>query len=114
MKAVNTALLWLALPCLGFSFVVPSSPLSGASAQMSLHAVMDHNPELDSMTGAFIETGKRVWDPWGLSNYVPPAYAREAELANGRSAMLATVGWVWPKWFGMFAATDVTSTDPIE
>jgi len=22
------------------------------------------------MAGAFIETGKRVWDPWGLSNYV--------------------------------------------
>ena len=65
------------------------------------------------MTGAYIETGKRVWDPWGLSNWVPPSYARECELANGRSAMLATVGWVWPKWFGTFESQDVTTTDPI-
>jgi len=29
--------------------------------------------------------------------------------------MLATVGWVWPKWFGAFPGfTDVTTTDPID
>lgn len=28
--------------------------------------------------------------------------------------MLATVGWVWPKYFGTFDSTDVTTTDPIK
>ena len=28
--------------------------------------------------------------------------------------MLATVGWVWPKWFGLFDSDDVTTTDPID
>jgi Chlorophyll A-B binding protein len=41
-------------------------------------------------------------------------YLRKAELSNGRSAMLATVGWVWPKFVGTFDSQDVTSTDPVE
>lgn len=28
--------------------------------------------------------------------------------------MLATVGWVWPKWFGLYDSDDVTTTDPID
>lgn len=64
------------------------------------------------LVGASLETGSKVWDPWGLSNWVPAEYARAAELANGRSAMLATVGWVFPKYIGHFAG-DV-STDPVE
>ena len=29
--------------------------------------------------------------------------------------MLATVGWVWPKWFGAFPGfDDVTTLDPID
>lgn len=53
------------------------------------------------------------YDPWGLNQWVPGEYARKAELANGRAAMLACVGWVWPAWFGTFAGP-VTTTDPID
>ena len=49
-----------------------------------------------------------------LSDYVPTDWARRAELSNGRSAMLATVGWVFPKVYGTFTSTDVTTTDPID
>ena len=28
--------------------------------------------------------------------------------------MLATVGWLWPKYIGTFDSTDVTTTDPIK
>ncbi|GMI42969.1 hypothetical protein TrCOL_g3850 [Triparma columacea] len=91
------------------------APGSRSANNFAGAGVKDYNPELDGMTGAFIETGGRVWDPWGMSNWVPVDYAREAELANGRSAMLATVGWVWPKWFGVFPGfTDVTTTDPVD
>jgi len=54
------------------------------------------------------------WDPLGLSDYVPADWARRAELSNGRSAMLATVGWFFPTVFGTFDSTDVTTTDPID
>jgi hypothetical protein len=72
------------------------------------------NPDLQGMVGATIETGGKVWDPLGVSNYVPASWAREAELANGRSAMLATVGWVAPQWFGLWDASDVSTADPIK
>ena len=52
------------------------------------------------------------YDPLNLSDYVPPKWARAAELANGRSAMLATVGYVFPKWFGHFEGP-VSVDDPI-
>ena len=39
---------------------------------------------------------------------------RACELANGRSAMLATVGWVWPQVFGLWKGGQVTTTDPID
>eukprot|EP00542_Grammatophora_oceanica_P011178 CAMPEP_0194028216 /NCGR_PEP_ID=MMETSP0009_2-20130614/2246_1 /TAXON_ID=210454 /ORGANISM="Grammatophora oceanica, Strain CCMP 410" /LENGTH=200 /DNA_ID=CAMNT_0038667547 /DNA_START=47 /DNA_END=649 /DNA_ORIENTATION=- len=70
--------------------------------------------ELEGMIGADVETGGRIYDPWGLNEWLPADYARKAELSNGRSAMLATVGWVWPKWFGLFDSDDVTTTDPID
>ena len=41
------------------------------------------------------------------------AQLRECELKNGRVAMLASVGWIWPQIFGLWAADDVTTTDPI-
>jgi hypothetical protein len=53
------------------------------------------------------------FDPVGLAQWVPVDYLRKAELSNGRSAMLATVGWVWPKFVGTFDSQDVTTTDPI-
>ena len=54
------------------------------------------------------------FDPLNLSDYVPLDWARRAELSNGRSAMLATVGWFFPKVFGTFDSQDVTTTDPID
>mmetsp|Transcript_4015 Transcript_4015/g.8476 ORF Transcript_4015/g.8476 Transcript_4015/m.8476 type:complete len:198 (+) Transcript_4015:176-769(+) len=62
----------------------------------------------------FISFSNAQWDPCGLSDYVPADWARRAELSNGRSAMLATVGWFFPKIFGTFDSTDVTTTDPID
>jgi light-harvesting complex I chlorophyll a/b binding protein 1 len=70
--------------------------------------------ELDGMLGVGPETGGKIFDPLNLNEFVPADYAREAELSNGRSAMLATVGWVFPKAFGTFDSTDVTTTDPIK
>lgn len=76
---------------------------------------LNYAAELDSMIGGGgPESGGKVFDPCNLSEYVPPSWAREAELSNGRSAMLATVGWVFPKLFGTFESTDVTTTDPID
>lgn len=41
-------------------------------------------------------------------------YLRKAELSNGRSAMLANLGWFWPGVVGTFDSNDVTTTDPYE
>jgi hypothetical protein len=49
-----------------------------------------------------------------LSDWIPVEYARKAELSNGRSAMLATVGWFFPAVVGTFQSDDVTTTDPID
>ena len=66
------------------------------------------------MSGISVETAGKVWDPLGLAEYVPPKWAREVELANARSAMLANVGWFWPQIYGTFNSDDVTTTDPID
>ena len=65
------------------------------------------------MPGVSIETGDTVWDPMNLAQWRDPAEMRECELKNGRAAMLAVVGWIWPQVFGLWAANDVTTTDPI-
>lgn len=54
------------------------------------------------------------FDPVGLAQWAPAEHLRKAELSNGRSAMLATVGWFWPKAVGTFDSQDVTTTDPLE
>lgn len=54
------------------------------------------------------------FDPLDISGYAPADWMRKAELSNGRSAMLANVGWFWPKIAGTFDSDDVTTTDPIE
>jgi Chlorophyll A-B binding protein len=54
------------------------------------------------------------FDPVGLAQWAPVEYLRKAELSNGRSAMLANVGWFWPTLVGRFESDDVTTTDPIE
>jgi light-harvesting complex I chlorophyll a/b binding protein 1 len=48
-----------------------------------------------------------------LAQWAPDEHLRAAELANGRSAMLATVGWVFPRMVGTFDGP-VDTTDPIE
>lgn len=50
----------------------------------------------------------------GLAQWAPAEHLRKAELSNGRSAMLATVGWIWPSMVGTFNSDDVTTTDPIK
>ena len=54
------------------------------------------------------------FDPLNLAQWFPADYLRKAELSNGRSAMLATVGWLWPAALGTFDSDDVTTTDPIQ
>jgi hypothetical protein len=54
------------------------------------------------------------FDPLGLAQWGPVEWLRKGELSNGRAAMLANVGWFWPKLVGTFESDDVTTTDPIE
>lgn len=91
------------------AFAPASSAVPSTSLQMS--SIPDGYEDL---VGVDVETGKKFFDPWGLAQWMPAQWAREAELANGRSAMLATVGWFAPAAFGMFDSTDVTTTDPID
>ena len=53
------------------------------------------------------------WDPLDLSDQVPVEWLRKSELSHGRSAMLATVGWVFPSLVGTFQGP-VSTTDPIK
>lgn len=93
--------------CLGSASAF--APAYSGRASVSLRAA-----SLDDMIGATVEVGEKIWDPMDMNRWVPADYAREAELANGRSAMLATVGWLWPATFGTFTSDDVTTTDPID
>ena len=52
------------------------------------------------------------FDPLELSQWAPADFLRKAELANGRSAMLATVGWFFPKIWTLQGPVD--TTDPVE
>merc|ERR1719384_1220999 len=95
--------------------VLAGSAAAFAPAPVSrVESSLGYAAELDSMPGVGPETGGKVFDPLGLSDYVPTDWARRAELSNGRAAMLATVGWIWPTIFGTFDAQDVTTTDPVD
>jgi light-harvesting complex I chlorophyll a/b binding protein 1 len=95
-----------ALALIGSAAAFAPAPVSRVGSSL------DYAKELDSMPTS-VECPK-VFDPLGLSDYVPVDWARRAELSNGRSAMLATVGWFFPKIFGTFDSQDVTTTDPID
>lgn len=70
------------------------------------------SPDLEGMVGASVESGGAAWDPLDVTDWVPVEYARKAELANGRVAMLATVGWIFPKYIGHFEGK-LSIDDPI-
>ena len=91
--------------------VILNRDLLSASSNLQAGA-KNYSPDLALIPGNFIECGKRIWDPAGMSNWIPVSYAREAELANGRAAMLASVGWLYPKYFGTFTGP-VKTVDPI-
>jgi len=68
------------------------------------------------MVGASVEMGKAIWDPLEVAQWRDLDEMRACELANGRVAMLASVGWVWPQVFGLWKSDGlpVTTTDPID
>lgn len=69
--------------------------------------------ELDGLRGISNEVGSKLFDPMELAQWAPVDHLRKAELANGRTAMLAVVGWWWPQIVGTFDGP-VTTTDPIK
>lgn len=68
---------------------------------------------LDSLVGGGIEVGDVPWDPLDLAQWRDPKEMRECELANGRSAMLASVGWAWPQLYGLWSTDHVSTVDPV-
>lgn len=68
----------------------------------------------DGAFGATIEVGGKPFDPLGLSEFRDFSALQRTELRNGRVAMLASTGWIWPQVFGKFDNNDVTTVDPIE
>jgi len=76
-------------------------------------ALPDYAVPADAV-GATNEVGGKVFDPLGLAKWRPFDEMRAAELRNGRVAMLASVGWVWPQMFGPWGTDHVTTVDPIK
>ena len=117
---VSTVTCFGARKCHGFAhadapdLAVDESGRCGSRAPLTLPpAVMTFPLLAAGMPGVSIETGDTVWDPMNLAQWRDPAEMRECELKNGRAAMLAVVGWIWPQVFGLWAANDVTTADPI-
>ena len=92
--------------------------VTGASALLAPAQVKQAptklSADLTSIPGASIECGDEVWDPLELAQWRDINELRATELANGRAAMLASVGWVWPQLFGLWKGGAVTTTDPID
>eukprot|EP00545_Synedropsis_sp_CCMP1620_P010442 CAMPEP_0119010814 /NCGR_PEP_ID=MMETSP1176-20130426/5263_1 /TAXON_ID=265551 /ORGANISM="Synedropsis recta cf, Strain CCMP1620" /LENGTH=198 /DNA_ID=CAMNT_0006963553 /DNA_START=55 /DNA_END=651 /DNA_ORIENTATION=+ len=97
-----------------FLTVVAGASAFAPAASNSRSTAIKAATEFENLPGIDIETGKKFFDPLNLSEWIPAEHARKAELSNGRSAMLATVGWFWPAKVGMFASDDVTTTDPVD
>lgn len=68
--------------------------------------------DLQTLRGVGPETGNEVFDPLELAQWAPIDFLRKAELANGRSAMLAVVGWTFPQYWTFEGP--VKTTDPIK
>jgi len=69
--------------------------------------------DLGTMAGVSVECGGKVFDPLALAQWRDVEELRDAEIANGRSAMLACVGWLWPQFFGLWHSGPVTTADPV-
>jgi len=102
---MKTVVALVALACSASAFAPSFSGVTKTSLSVA---------SLDGMIGVDVESGNKVFDPLNLSEKLPADFARAAELANGRSAMLATLGWVAPKIFGTFDSVDVTTSDPVK
>jgi len=89
----------------GTSAFAPAS--QSVTSQTQLNAA-----DLQTLRGVGPETGNEVFDPLELSQWAPIDHLRKAELANGRSAMLAIVGWIFPT-FWTFEGP-VKTTDPFK
>jgi len=93
---------------------VASAFSSGINTRRNVAPVAATTKEIESLVGASIECGGVVFDPLELAKWAPADHLRSTELANGRVAMLAVVGWFWPTVVGKFDAPDITTTDPIK
>jgi len=89
----------------GASAFAPAS--HSVTSQTQLNAV-----NLETLRGVGPETGNEVFDPLELAQWAPIDHLRKAELANGRSAMLAVVGWSFPTLWTFEGP--VKTTDPIK
>merc|ERR1719343_968460 len=107
MGTVTLLLLSLVTPAVTFAPEVGSIALRNQASTVQMQAersaaipFLKKPPALDgSMVG---DVG---FDPLGISTTIIELggdlrYVREAELMHGRQAMLATVGFVFPKLFG--------------
>eukprot|EP00523_Entomoneis_sp_CCMP467_P006372 CAMPEP_0168736386 /NCGR_PEP_ID=MMETSP0724-20121128/9834_1 /TAXON_ID=265536 /ORGANISM="Amphiprora sp., Strain CCMP467" /LENGTH=195 /DNA_ID=CAMNT_0008783583 /DNA_START=150 /DNA_END=737 /DNA_ORIENTATION=+ len=97
-----------ALACLLASASAFAPAQQGQSA-----SALKSSTEFDGMIGISNEVGNKFFDPVGLAQWAPAEHLRKAELSNGRSAMLAVVGWEFPKIY-MFPSDDVSSPDPMK
>merc|ERR1719359_549323 len=95
----------LAVAAVGSALVLPAAKAPARTVAKA---------ELADLPGASIECGDVVWDPLELSQWRDVEELRATELANGRAAMLAFVGWIWPQVFGLWKGGPVKTTDPID
>lgn len=90
------------------------TPVQSQQRSTAMSASSFDPAEMEKLIGVDLESGNKVFDPVGLAQWAPADFLREAELANGRVAMLATVGWWAPKLYGTWDAKDITTTDPLK
>lgn len=52
---------------------------------------------LEAIGGYDVETGGKAFDPLNLCKYIPAETLRKYEVVHCRVAMLACVGYAWPR-----------------
>jgi len=97
------------------AFVAPQANVVVAKKTALKAEAVTTEEVLATLPGVSTEIpGKGAWDPLGLAQWRSPYQLRACELKNGRVAMLACVGWVWPQVVGTFPTDVVKTTDPVE